>query len=150
MRSICVPLKTPKSQNFVPMHATSIGSEAYNGRSGMTGEMVLTDVTSIGQQAFRYCSGLTSMRITSPNLKSISDFTFWNCNALTDITLCASNLTYVGGNCIQGGEKHFTFIGGAPSWAIATKIVQYQTARSASISSSGTASTTSARASRSS
>ena len=115
-------------ENFVPVHATSIGSEAYNGRSGMTGEMVLTDVTSIGQQAFRYCSGLTSMRITSPNLKSISDFTFWNCNALTDITLCASNLTYVGGNCIQGGEKRFTFIGGAPSWAIATKIVQYQTA----------------------
>ena len=75
---------------------TSIGYSAFNGCSGFTGSLSIPDsVTSIDSYAFSGCNGLTS--ITIPNtLTSISDGTFNNCNGLTGSFIIPNSVISIG------------------------------------------------------
>ena len=89
----------------VEYSVTSIGSEAFKGRS-MTSVTIPNSVTSIGENAFQGCSGLTSVHIsdiaawcrisfgsgyanpsvTIPgSVTKIGDSTFYGCNGLTAV-----------------------------------------------------------------
>lgn len=70
----------------IPDSATSIGTSAFEGCSGLTSISIPNGVTSIGMYAFRYCSSLTSISI--PNgVTRIGDSTFSGCSSLTSIFL---------------------------------------------------------------
>ena len=61
---------------------TSIGSNAFNGCSGLTSIEIPNSVTSIGQDAFHFCSGLTSIEIPN-SVTSIGGSAFGGCTGLT-------------------------------------------------------------------
>ena len=61
-----------------------IGSDAFEGCTGLTSVTIPNSVTSIGDQAFYNCSGLTS--VTIPNsVISIGGEAFYNCTGLTSV-----------------------------------------------------------------
>ena len=91
----------------IPNSVTTIGSSAFSGCSGLTGELTIPNsVTTIGSSAFYYCSGLTSISIPE-SVTSIGKQAFYNdpiiekvtCAATTppawnDISLFSSNVYY--------------------------------------------------------
>ena len=81
----------------LPEGLTSIGTSAFYGCSGLTGELNLgecTSLTSIGTSAFSGCNGLTNITLPS-SLTSIGTSAFFGCDGLTNITL-PSSLTSIG------------------------------------------------------
>ena len=71
---------------------TSIGDWAFNGCSGLTGALDLsncTSLTTIGSNAFAGCSGLTGALDLSncTRLTSIGDSAFYGCSGLTSVTI---------------------------------------------------------------
>ena len=70
----------------LPSTLQSIGSYAFNGCSGLKGELNLsncTSLTSIGEAAFRDCSGLTSVNLSGcTNLTGIGKWAFQSCSGL--------------------------------------------------------------------
>ena len=88
----------------VPEGATSIGSNAFYGCSGLTSIDLsnCTSLTSIGSSAFRYCSGLTGALDLGncTNLTSIGSMAFWYCSGLTSIDL-PSSLTSIGSQAFR-------------------------------------------------
>ncbi|MGL5895043.1 MAG: leucine-rich repeat domain-containing protein, partial [Bacteroidales bacterium] len=76
---------TLKTVKF-PSGLTSIGSNAFSGCSGLTGELTLPSaLTSIGSYAFYNCSGLTGELSLPSGLTSIGDYAFSGCSGLTNI-----------------------------------------------------------------
>ena len=86
----------------IPDSVTSIESYAFQGCSGLTGELVIPDsVTSIGSSAFQGCSGFTSLRL-SKALTKLSWYNFADCTGLTKVeipTSIQSLKTSVFSNC---------------------------------------------------
>ena len=66
----------------IPDGVTSIGDNAFSGRSGLTTIDIPTSVTSIGTYAFGYCSDLTSINVPD-GVKSIGNNAFYLCSSLT-------------------------------------------------------------------
>ena len=101
----------------IPNSVTSIGDEAFFGRTGLISITIPNSVTSIGSLAFCDCSGLTEVTIpnsvasieyaafqacsglrsiTIPNsLTSIGDQVFCDCSGLTEVTM-GNSVTSIG------------------------------------------------------
>lgn len=80
--------------SIIPDYITSIGDEAFNGSSGLTGITIPDSVTSIGKYAFSNCIGLTGITIPD-GITSIESNTFNGCNNLTSITI-PDSITSIG------------------------------------------------------
>ena len=79
--------------NDVTYSVTSIGGWVFNGRTDLTGELVIPNsVTSIGDNAFQDCSGLTSVVIGN-SVTSIGSHAFVNCSGLISVEFNAENCT---------------------------------------------------------
>ena len=78
---------------------TSIGSEAFDGCTGLTSVTIPNSVTSIGDYAFYESTGLTS--VTIPNsVTAIGSSAFYGCTGLTTIVVGVGNSKYDSrGNC---------------------------------------------------
>ena len=80
------PSRKSQTSYTIPNSVTSIGSEAFEGCTGLTSITIPNSVTSIGNFAFDGCNSLTS--ITIPNsVTSIGYGAFYNCTGLTSITI---------------------------------------------------------------
>ena len=65
---------------------TSVGSEAFEGCTGLTGLTFPASVTSIGYRALAGCTGLTSVALPA-KLTSIPNSMFSDCSALKTVTI---------------------------------------------------------------
>ena len=84
----------------IPEGVTSIGTNAFYGCYGLTSITIPNGVTSIGTNAFSGCSGLTSITIPS-SVTSIGDYAFYGCSKLTSITI-PEGVTSIGTNAFHG------------------------------------------------
>ena len=83
---------------------TTIGSFAFDGCSGLTGNLVIPDsVTTIGMNAFSNCTGLTGDLIIPNGVTTIKYGTFDNCSGLTGKLVIPDSVTtierYAFSNC---------------------------------------------------
>lgn len=79
---------------------TTIGLEAFDGRTGLTSITIPDSITSISRDAFNNCTGL--MSITIPNsVTSIGVSVFNGCTALTSVTI-PDSVTSIGGYAFYG------------------------------------------------
>ncbi|MEG2065526.1 MAG: leucine-rich repeat domain-containing protein, partial [Clostridia bacterium] len=111
----------------IPSSVTSIGYRAFDGCTSLTSITIPSSVTSIGQCAFSGCTALINANktngifklidtanqywildadttITTADLtgaKGIADSAFYDCRALTSITI-PSSVTSIGGSAFQG------------------------------------------------
>jgi len=75
---------------------TSIERDAFNGCSGLTGDLVIPDsVTSIGNDAFSQCQGFTSLTIGN-SVTSIGDYAFGFCTNITGPLVIPNSVTSIG------------------------------------------------------
>ena len=79
---------------------TSIGTEAFSWRTGLTSITIPDSVTSIGESAFYGCKGLTSVTI-GKGVTSIGHNAFNNCTGLTSVTI-PDSVTSIGSNAFYG------------------------------------------------
>ena len=77
-----------------PTGVTSLGSDAFNGCTGLTSITIANSVTNIGESAFGNCSNLTSVTL-STNLPSIAAHTFLYCTSLASVTI-PNSVTAIG------------------------------------------------------
>ena len=86
----------------IPNSVTSIGSSAFYGCSGLTGELVIPNsVTSIGEYAFYQCTGLTSVTIGN-SVTSIGSSAFSGCSGLTGELVIPNSVTSIGKSAFSG------------------------------------------------
>ena len=74
----------PATYNGLPV--TSIGDEAFQFCSNLTGITIPNSVTSIGKSAFSVCSSLTSIKLPD-SVTMIGEAAFSVCSSLTSITI---------------------------------------------------------------
>ena len=75
---------------------TSIGSNAFNDCSGLTGDLVIPDsVTTIEDFAFAQCTGLTSLTIGN-GITSIGTYAFGFCTNITGPLVIPNSVTSIG------------------------------------------------------
>ena len=79
----------------LPNSLTSIGTNAFRNCSGLTGNLIIPNsVTTINNQAFKDCSGLTSLNLPN-SLTSIGTGVFRNCSGLTGNLIIPNSLTTI-------------------------------------------------------
>lgn len=81
------PIPETVEHEGVTYTVTAIGASAFNGCSGLTGEMVVPGtVTSIGQRAFQGCTGITSAEIPD-GIRALPAHIFRSCTNLASVSL---------------------------------------------------------------
>lgn len=83
-----------------PSSVTSIGDKAFYGCSGLTNIDIPNSVTKIGSDAFSGCSGLTSVIIPN-SVRTIGDYAFSGCSGLTGVTM-GSLVSSIGSQAFDG------------------------------------------------
>ena len=91
-------LDIPSTYNGLPV--TSIGNEAFNGCTSLTGITIPDGVTSIQSRTFANCSNLASITI-SDSVTFIDFRAFADCTSLTSITI-PSSVTSIGVSAFSG------------------------------------------------
>ena len=86
-------------KDVVPSSVTNVGASAFRmdgagGNTGLTGTLVLTNLSVMGGQAFRKCTGLTGVDLRGP-ITSFSGNTFNGCSGITTAVFDMPNLTSV-------------------------------------------------------
>lgn len=67
---------------------TKIGSYAFNGCSGFTGELIIPEsVTEIGERAFGECSGFTGSLIIPDSVTKIGNDVFYSCRGFDKLSI---------------------------------------------------------------
>lgn len=79
------------------MPITSIGAQAFRGKSKLTGVVMSNNIKSIGKGAFYNCTFLKSVTF-SQNLTSIGDNAFQSCRWLEGVLTIPQNVTAIGEN----------------------------------------------------
>ncbi|MDD7292972.1 MAG: leucine-rich repeat domain-containing protein [Clostridiaceae bacterium] len=82
---------------------TRIGSDAFNGCTGLTSVIIPDSVTNIGNYAFYRCTGLTSITIPD-SVTSIGKDAFLGCTGLTSVTI-GNSVTSIGDYAFSYCEK---------------------------------------------
>ncbi len=81
------PIPETVEHEGVTYTVTAIGASAFNGCTGLTGEMIIpSTVTAIGASAFNSCAAITSIVIHS-GIRELQDYTFRYCSGLKSISL---------------------------------------------------------------
>lgn len=81
------PIPETVEHEGVTYTVTAIGANAFNGCTGLTGEMVIpSSVTSIGSGAFMNCTGITSAVIPE-SIRILPPHIFRNCTSLASVSL---------------------------------------------------------------
>ena len=81
------PIPETVEHEGVTYTVTAIGAYAFNGCTGVTGEMVIPGtVTSIGQRAFQGCTGITSAEIPD-GIRALPAYIFRSCTNLASVSL---------------------------------------------------------------
>ena len=94
---------------------TTIGKNAFVGRSSLTYVTIPNSVTTIGSSAFNYCTSLTS--VTIPNsVTTIGDEAFYDCSSLTSVTIPNSVTTI--------GERAFFYCSALTSVTIPNSVTK--------------------------
>ena len=81
------------NNTIIPESVTSIGDDAFSGRSGLTSVTIPNSVTRIGDYAFNDCSGLTSLTISN-SVTRIGANAFCGCGGLNSIKVENANSVY--------------------------------------------------------
>ena len=87
--------RTSLTSVTIPDSVTSIGEYAFSGCTSLTSVTIPDSVTEIGKCAFSQCRGMTSVTIPD-SVTSIGSSAFSNCNTLTNITIPNSITTIKG------------------------------------------------------
>ena len=99
-----VSIQTQVTQGGKTYTVKSIGDNAFNGFTGVTGVSIPTTVETIGRWAFQDCSGLTSFNLR--NVKVIGEKAFAGCKGMTSLTIFSdNNLTTIGEYAFSRCEK---------------------------------------------
>ncbi len=93
---------------------TSIGSEAFSGRTGVTAVTIPDSVTNIGYAAFRNCTGLTTVTIPE-SVVDIGQGAFIYCAGLTNVS--------IGRGMMNIGQSAFEMCTGLTAVAIPDNVV---------------------------
>ena len=86
----------------IPNSVTSIGDYAFYGCSGLTSVVIGNSVTSIGWSAFSGCSGLTGNLVIPAGVTTIGSSAFSGCSALTGTLVIPNSVTKIGGEAFYG------------------------------------------------
>ena len=92
--------RTNLTNVIIPDSVTSIGNRAFYGCTGLTSICIPQGVTRIGTVAFLSCTSLINVEIPS-SVTSIGGGAFWSCTALMSIIVDTDNTVYHSdGNCL--------------------------------------------------
>ena len=80
---------------------TSIGSNTFNGCTGLYSAPIPQSVTSIGDHAFRGCTGLLYWIYIPDGVKSIGDYAFYGCTSAEAVYI-PSSITSIGASAFEG------------------------------------------------
>lgn len=119
--------KTSLKKLVIEEGVTSIGKSAFNGYSGLSGDLVIPNsVKTIGDNAFRLCSGFNGKLTIGNGVISIGDGAFSSCSGFTGYLI----LPY---GVIAIGDSAFEFCSGFSDKLILPETVQSIGAKAFSI-----------------
>ena len=76
---------------------TSIGISAFEGCTGLTGDLVIPNsVTTIGSAAFNYCYNIDGTLTIGNSVISIGDFAFYECSSITGSLIIPDSVVSIG------------------------------------------------------
>lgn len=76
---------------------TSIGNSAFEGCTGLTGDLVIPNsVTTIGSAAFNFCYNINGTLTMSNSVTSIGDFAFYGCSSITGSLIIPDSVVSIG------------------------------------------------------
>ena len=76
---------------------TSIGNAAFEGCSGLTGNLIIPNsITTIGFAAFNFCYNINGTLTIGNSVTSIGDFAFYDCHSITGSLVIPNSVVSIG------------------------------------------------------